>query len=146
VLEWFGVNKKVAACEYDEASFDAFYETVIEPIALQFSQEFTRVLFSQREISFGNKITFVANRLMFAPWETKLKYIAACTPLGILSKGKAAEILGLPPPPDADKYLQTLNVVDASKANEYQGVGKDKPKEDDKTPPKEDEEDAQKQS
>jgi HK97 family phage portal protein len=135
VLEWFGVNKKVAACEYDEAAFNAFYETVIEPLALQLSQEFTRVLFSAREYSFGNRILFVANRLMFASWDVKLKYIQACGPLGVITKGKIAEILGLPPPPDADKYLQTLNVVDASKANEYQGVSS-----------KEEDEDAQKQS
>lgn len=41
-------------------------------------------------------------------------------PYGVISVNQALEILNLPPVEDGDKRLQTLNVVDATKANQYQ--------------------------
>lgn len=41
-------------------------------------------------------------------------------PLGMLTINQGLEILNLPSIPDGDKRLQTLNVVDAAKANQYQ--------------------------
>ena len=46
-------------------------------------------------------------------------------PLGLLTVNQALEILNLPGVEDGDKRLQTLNVVDAAKANKYQLGGND---------------------
>jgi len=41
-------------------------------------------------------------------------------PLGLFTINQALEILNLPPVEDGDKRLQTLNVVNAEKADQYQ--------------------------
>ncbi|EPE61260.1 phage portal domain protein [Exiguobacterium sp. S17] len=45
-------------------------------------------------------------------------------PLGLFTLNEAREIFNLSPVEDGDKRIQTLNVVDASQANNYQGVSK----------------------
>ena len=49
-------------------------------------------------------------------------------PLGLLTINQALEILNMPGVEDGNRRIQTLNVVDASKANEYQ-LGKTVPAE-----------------
>ena len=46
--------------------------------------------------------------------------IKELVPYGLLTVNEAREILNLAPVEDGEKRLQTLNVVDASKANKYQ--------------------------
>jgi hypothetical protein len=47
-------------------------------------------------------------------------------PLGILSKNEAREIFNMAPIEGGEAFIQTLNVVSADKADQYQGVaGKD---------------------
>ena len=45
-------------------------------------------------------------------------------PLGLFTLNEAREIFNLSPVEDGDKRIQTLNVVDASQENNYQGVPK----------------------
>jgi HK97 family phage portal protein len=124
VFKYFNVNKKIVMSEATEEEFDAFYETVIEPISLQLSLEFTSKLFTDRERGFGNEIVFEANRLAFLSTKTKLDMIQQLIPLGLISINEAREILNLAPVEDGDKRLVSLNYVDASVQNEYQlGVG-----------------------
>ena len=90
---------------------------MLENIATQLSMEFTRKLFTERERAFGNSIIFESGRLQFASNATKVQLIKELMPLGLLTVNQALEILNLPGVEDGDKRLQTLNVVDASKAN-----------------------------
>ena len=41
-------------------------------------------------------------------------------PMGLLTVNQALEILNLPSVPDGDRRIQSLNYVDADKAEEYQ--------------------------
>jgi HK97 family phage portal protein len=120
VFKYFNVNKKIVMSEATEEEFDAFYETVIEPISLQLSLEFTSKLFTDRERGFGNEIVFEANRLAFLSTKTKLEMIQQLIPLGLLSINEAREILNLTPVENGDKRLVSLNYVDASVQNQYQ--------------------------
>ncbi|MGR5969101.1 hypothetical protein ACT7C1_16970 [Bacillus paranthracis] len=58
--------------------------------------------------------------MQFASNETKTKIIKELMPLGLFTINQALEILNLPPVEDGDKRLQTLNVVNAEKADQYQ--------------------------
>jgi hypothetical protein len=115
---------------YSEEEFNGFYESVIEPIAIQLSLEFTAKLFTQRELGFGNKIIFESNRLQFASNTTKVTVIKELMPLGLLTINESREILNLSPVEDGDKRLVSLNYVQADKQNLYQlgtdGGGEDK--------------------
>jgi HK97 family phage portal protein len=120
VYKYFNVNKKVVMSECTEEEFDSFYETVIEPIALQLSLEFSSKLFTNREQGFGNQIIFEANRLAFLSTKTKLQMIQELVPLGILSLNEAREILNMAEIEQGDKRIVSLNYVDVSLANQYQ--------------------------
>ena len=105
---------------YTENDFAAFYESVVEPVATQLSLEFTRKLFNDREQAFGNQIIFESGRLQFSSNATKVNLIKELLPLGILTINQALEVLNLAPIEGGDKRLQTLNVVDAAAATDYQ--------------------------
>lgn len=120
VYSYLGVNEAIVSGEYTEAQYSAFYEGVIEPLAIQLSMEFTEKLFTRREQAFGNEVVFESSRLQYATFESKANAIQALVPYGLLTTNQALEILNLPPVEDGDKRLQTLNVVDADRANDYQ--------------------------
>jgi phage portal protein, HK97 family len=121
---YFGVNDKIIQGNYTEDEFNAFYSAVLEPIAIQLSLEFTAKTFTDRELGHGNEIVFSANRLTFASNNTKVQMARYILPFGILTINEMREIFELEPVKDGDKRLITLNVVDASKQNQYQ-VGDD---------------------
>lgn len=72
VYSYFGVNESIVKSQYTEDQWNAFYESVIEPIALQLSMELTAKVFTDRERGFGNMIIFESNRLQYASMTTKL--------------------------------------------------------------------------
>ena len=124
ILRYFNISEAIITSNYTEDEYNAFYSSVIEPIAIQLSLEFTSKLFSEREKGFGNQIVFSAERLTFANNVTKANLINTLMPLGLLSINEARAILELAPIDGGDKYLQSLNFVDSSKANKYQ-IGED---------------------
>ncbi|MBD7939458.1 phage portal protein [Cytobacillus sp. Sa5YUA1] len=120
IYEYLGISEKIVNSTYNEDEWAAFYESVIETLAVQFSLELTDKLFTEREQAFGNSIIFEANRLQFASNETKTNILKELTPYGLFTINQALEILNMPPVEDGDKRLQTLNVVNAEKADQYQ--------------------------
>lgn len=120
IYSYLGVSREIVTASYDEDQFGAFYESVLEPLAVQFSQAFTVKCFTPRERAYGNSIEFDGGRNLYASNATKLNMIKELTPLGLLTVNECREILNLSPVEDGDKRLQTLNVVDASKAAAYQ--------------------------
>lgn len=120
IYDYLGISEAIVNSSYTEDQWAAFYESTLEPIAVQMSLEFTRKIFNEREQAFGNSIIFESGRLQFSSNATKVNLIAQLIPYGLLTINQALEILNLPGVEDGDKRLQTLNVVDAQKANQYQ--------------------------
>lgn len=122
VYKYFGVSKSIVISNYTEDEWNAFYESVIEPLAIQMSLQFTTKIFSDREKGFGNEIIFESNRLAYASNKTKTLLIQELMPMGVLSINEAREILNMAPVEDGDKRILSLNYVNAAKADKYQGV------------------------
>lgn len=120
---YFGVNDAIVTNKYTEDEWNAFYSSVLEPIALQLSLEVTAKAFTQREKSHGNEIVFSASRLTYASNATKVAMAKELMPMGIFTINEMREIFELEPVEDGDKRLQTLNVVNAANADEYQLKG-----------------------
>lgn len=120
IYSYLGISEKIVNSSYTEDEFAAFYESTIEPFAVALSMEFTAKIFSEREQAFGNSIMFESGRLQFTSNKTKVELIKEILPLGLLSINQALEILNLPSIAGGEKRLQTLNVVDAEKAIDYQ--------------------------
>lgn len=120
IYDYLGISESIVNSSYTEDEWAAFYESTIEPIAVQLSLEFTRKIFTEREQAFGNSILFESGRLQFSSNKTKIDLIAQLMPYGLLTVNQALEILNLPAVEDGDKRLQTLNVIDAASAKNYQ--------------------------
>ncbi len=120
IYKYFGVSEKLVNGTYDEAEFIAFYESVIEPLALKLSQAFTTVLFTEREQGFGNEIIFEANRLNYISVASKINLVKQLLPAGILTINDARDLFGYAPVPDGDERIVSLNYIKASDQSKYQ--------------------------
>lgn len=125
IYEYLGVSESIVNSTYSENDWSAFYESVIEPLALQFSLELTDKIFTAREQAFGNSIILTSNRLQFANNQTKINILKELLPMGLFTLDDGREILSLPPigGEEGKKRLQSLNYVDQKKANLYQVGG-----------------------
>lgn len=112
ICAYLGVSPKIVAGEYTEDEFAAFYESLIEPFAIQMSLEFSRKC--------GAEIRFTAERLEFSSAATRISLLRELLPFGVVSINEARRLLSLPEVPDGEKRLQSLNYVAADKADAYQ--------------------------
>ena len=120
ILDYFGVSLTVFSNSYNENEFNAFYETTIEPLAIQLSETFSLGLLTDNELKNGTEIIFYSERLQYASWTTKVSAIEKLMSLGLMSINECRGLLGLEPIEGGNKRLQSLNFVDSDKANKYQ--------------------------
>lgn len=124
VYRYYGVNDKILTSTFNESEWNAFYENVIEPIAIQLSLECMFKLLSEREISFGNKIIFTANRLQYATLQTRATIGGEMYDRGAITINEYRELLYYEPIEDGDVRMVSLNYVKAGDQSQYQ-VGSD---------------------
>ncbi|WP_238899361.1 phage portal protein [Clostridium sp. YIM B02500] len=124
VYKYFGISKSIVISDYTEEQWNAFYESVLEPIGIQLSQEFTSKLFTDRERGFGNEVIFEANRLQYASNTTKVNVGTFLTNIGAASLDDILDMFNMPTigGEEGSRRVQTLNMVNAQKADQYQGV------------------------
>lgn len=127
IFDYFGISEKIVNNSFTTEEWDAFYEGVIEPRAIQMSDAFTNKIFSYKAIKDGHKIVFTANRLQYATLANKISLLKEAGALGLLTKDEAREIIDLHPlgGEEGAKIIQSLNNIDSSIANDYQGGNKD---------------------
>lgn len=129
IYKYFNVSEAIVKSDYSEEQWNSFYESVLEPLAIQMSLEFTSKLFTGREKAFGNEIVFEANRLQYASNKTKMEVVQMLMDRGMMSINQGLEVFNLPPIDGGDKFIMSLNYVDKDIANQYQlGRNNDKPK------------------
>lgn len=97
IYDYFGVSENIVRNKFTPAEWNAFFEGVIEPRAVQLSYEFTNKIFSDKAIREGHRIVFTANRIQYAELGDKIKLFQQVLPYGLLTKDEALEILDLPP-------------------------------------------------
>ena len=107
VLKAFGINEKIITSSYNENEWNAFYESIIEPIAIQMSLEFTNKLFTATEKNFGNEIIFESNRLQYASNETKINMVRYCG--NIMMVNEQREMFNLAPVEGGDVFMIDQN-------------------------------------
>lgn len=112
ICAYLGISPKIVSGDYTEDEFAAFYESLIEPFAIQASLEFSRKC--------GMEITFTAERLEFSSAATRISLLRELLPFGVISINEARKLLALPEVEDGDRRLQSLNYVTADKADAYQ--------------------------
>lgn len=112
ILAYFGVNENIIQSKYNEDEWNAFYESVLEPIGLQMSLEFTNKLFTPTQKGFGNEIIFESNRLQYASNKTKIELLKTAT--NIMTMNELREVFNLAPREGGDVILidQNHSVLD----------------------------------
>ena len=102
VYNYFGVNEDVMQSKAYGDAWAAFYESVIEPFAIQFSETMTAAAFTDRERSQGSQIMLTSNRLQYLTTSEKLNVSAQLADRGILNRDEVREIWNLPPLPNGE--------------------------------------------
>ena len=127
IYGYFMLSENIIKSKYTADEWNAFYESVLEPRAIQMGQAFTNAIFSEKAIREGHRIEFSVNRIKYAKTETKITLIKEAGALGLITVDEGREILDLPAigGEEGKKRLQTLNVINANLADQYQGGGKD---------------------
>lgn len=118
ILSYFGISESIIQSKYSEDEWNAFYESVLEPIGLQMSLEFTNKIFTPTEKNFGNEILFESNRLQYASNRTKTELLRYAN--NIMTINELREVFNLAPREDGDVIMQDLNHIDSKIANDYQ--------------------------
>ena len=108
IYSFFNTNAKIVNSTYTEDEWNSYFESVIEPMAIQMSDEYTRKLFTRKERGFGNRIFFDAANLQCASLSTKLA-LQAMVDRGALTPNERRETVNLSPVPDGDKPLRRLD-------------------------------------
>lgn len=127
IFDYFGISEKIVRNNFNSVEWNAFFEGVIEPRAIQLSDAFTNKIFSMKARKEGHKIVFTTNRLQYASLDQKINLIKVAGSYGLLTKDDGREILDMPPlgGEEGSKILQSLNNIDSSIANNYQGGKED---------------------
>lgn len=118
VYRYFGVNEAIVTSKYNEDEWNAFYESTIEPLAVQMSLEFTSKLFTDRERGFGNEIVFESNRLQYGSVNTKLT-LREMVDRGALTPNEWREAFNLAPVEGGDKPIRRLDTRPTDETDQH---------------------------
>ena len=108
IYRYFGVNEKIIQSDYTESEYDAFFESRIEPFLVALSLELTRKIFSERAISFNNRVWYESNRLQFASAKTKIAMVALVD-RGLMTPNEYRELFNMAPYEGGDEFILRLD-------------------------------------
>lgn len=101
VFDYFAVNEDILQSKAYGDNWLAFYESNTEGFAIETGDNFTRMLFSERErVGFANKFTFTSNRLQYMSNSDKLTAIQTFADRGLMTRNELREIANLAPLPE----------------------------------------------
>lgn len=124
VYNYFAVNGDILQSKAYGDAWAAFYESVVEPFAIQFSETMTQAMFTDRERAQGSLLMATSNRLQYMTTQEKLNVSADLADRGILSLNEIREIWNLAPIEGGDirvirgEYYSTDDKLQALPAEE----------------------------
>lgn len=124
ILRYWRISNAILMSDYTEAQGQAFYESVIEPILIQFGQALTNACFTQRERDAGNRIIFNNATVLNASLQTRINLLNATKETGELTLNERRELITYPPVEGGDERQVSLNYVKSTDQSKYQ-TGKD---------------------
>lgn len=100
VYNYFAVNEDILQSKAYGDAWSAFYESVVEPFSIQFSETMTQALFSDRERAQGSLLMATANRLQYMTTKEKLDVSSAMFDRGVWNRDDVRDVWNMPPLPD----------------------------------------------
>lgn len=108
IYNYFAVNEDILQSKAYGDSWSAFYESVVEPFAIQFSETMSQAMFSDRERAQGSFLMASSNRLQYMTTTEKLNVSSQMADRGILNRDEIREIWNLPPLPNGQGQAYTI--------------------------------------
>lgn len=100
VYDYFGVNEDIIQNKSFGDAWLAFYEGAVEWLAINLSEALSRMLYSERERQFGNRVWFTSNRLQYMSNADKMRAISQLADRGLMTRNELRDILNLSPLPE----------------------------------------------
>jgi len=100
ILRANGCSLAILNGDYTKSQKEAYYEHALEADIKSLGQAISRVVFTDRETSFGNEIVCFPNDISFMSMENKIAALQTGLPAGIFTKDEARELLGYAPLPN----------------------------------------------
>ncbi len=120
VLCHYGVSVPILSGDFNEEQYQAFYEKTLEPIIITLGQAFSKTLFTERELQFGNEVIFYPQKLLFTNTKNKIAVAEILGNRGALMDNQLLELFGYPPYEGGNVRKQSLNFIDSNIAPQYQ--------------------------
>ena len=108
VYNYFAVNDDILQSKAYGDAWAAFYESVVEPFAIQFSEGMKLAMFTEKEIQQGTLIMATSNRLQYMTTQEKLNVSSQMSDRGVMNRDEVREIWNLPPLPDGQGQAYTI--------------------------------------
>lgn len=123
-FDYFGMNDDILQAKYTPDQWAAYYESQVEPFAIEAGLVHTNMTYNLDQVAKGKKIMFSTNRLQHMTMADKLTAIRDMFDRGMLNQDGAMEILQMPPigTPDAQKYYIRREYAEVSALNREDGV------------------------
>lgn len=131
ILRANGTSLAILNGDYSKTQKEAYYEHALEADIKSLGQAITRVLFNNRETSFGNEIVFYPNAIQFMSMENKIAFAQIAMPAGSLMKDEFRALFGYAPLPDgqgqviAQGYNNLLDENNNNKLSNKETEGKE---------------------
>lgn len=125
IYSHFGVTKEFVQGKYSPNEYDAVYRSSIQPFIKRLSEEVTYKIFTLKEQGYGNEIRIETSQLDTASLDSRIKVAQTIIQGATYTANELRRLLFMPEIEGGDKVIQSLNYVNADKADNYQGVGSD---------------------
>ncbi|WP_244833380.1 phage portal protein [Clostridium sp. BJN0001] len=120
LFSFFNTNEKIVQSDYTEDEWNSYYESQVEPDALQWKNEYTRKIFNRNQRSFGNYIVFEAINLACASITTKLGLVSMVD-RGALTPNEWRAVFNLTPIDGGDVPIRRLDTAPTTEGNTTKG-------------------------
>ena len=100
ILRNFGVSLPILVGDFTKAQYEAFYQKTLEHIIKATGEAFTKVLFTDREKSFGNKIVLYPHELIFMDTSQKIELFDLLIDSASCYKNEVRVAFGMRPLPE----------------------------------------------
>ena len=122
ILRANGTSLAILNGDYTKQQKEAYYEHALEADIKSLGQAMSKVMFSDREASFGNEIVLYPNDINFMTMENKIAYMQVAVPAGALSVNQILKMGGFPPIEGGDDIRpRGFNSLDGTKQTDDTG-------------------------
>jgi len=97
IFDYIGVNEEIMQGKAKGEELDAFFNSSIEPFAIQLSEVMSKMTYTVRERNEGNEILCTANRLQYMTPTQKVALIQTMGDRGAITINEARELFNYPP-------------------------------------------------